>query len=88
MEMIHLPPGIAVRGYERAVEDAYFVLDGALTAGWKEAGEAAEQRLGRLDVILNPPGCTRSFRNDGVAPAIFMLVSGNAPGHQVRFERA
>ena len=88
MEMIHLPPGIAVRGYARAVEDAYLVLDGALTVGWEAAGEAVEQRLGRMDVILNPPGRTRYFRNDGVADSVFMLVSGNAPGQGVRFEPA
>jgi quercetin dioxygenase-like cupin family protein len=88
MEMIHLPPGVAVRGYERAVEDAYFVLDGALTVGWEAAGDNAEQRLGRLDVICNPPGRTRYFRNDGVADAVFMLVSGNAPGQNLRFAPA
>src|SRR5437660_8930629 len=55
MEMIHLPRGVAVRPYARAVEDAYFVLDGAVTVGWEEDGESAEQRLGRLDVIQNPP---------------------------------
>jgi quercetin dioxygenase-like cupin family protein len=88
MEMIHLPKGVAVRGYGRAVEDAYFLLDGALTVGWEDGGETAEQRLGRLDVILNPPGRTRCFRNDGVADAVFMLVSANAPGQEVRFEPA
>jgi mannose-6-phosphate isomerase-like protein (cupin superfamily) len=88
MEMIHLPKGAAVRGYERAVEDAYFVLDGALTVGWEEGGETVEHRLGRKDVILNPPGRTRYFRNDGVADAVFMLVSGKAPGQDLRFEPA
>ena len=59
-----------------------------LTVAWEEAGEAVEQRLGRMDLILNPPGRTRSFRNDGVADVVFMLVSGNAPGQDVRFEPA
>ena len=88
MEMIHLPACIGVRGYERAVEDAYFVLEGALTVGWEEAGETVEQRLGRMDVILNPPGRTRYFHNDGVADAVFMLLCANAPGQEVRFEPA
>jgi quercetin dioxygenase-like cupin family protein len=88
MEMIHLPRGVAVRGYRRAVEDAYFVLDGAVTVGWEEDGETAEQRLGRLDVIQNPPGRTRWFRNDGVTDATFMLLSGGARGEEVRFEPA
>lgn len=85
MEMIHLPKGAAVRGYGRPVEDAYFVLDGALTVGWEEAGETAEARLGRLDLIHNPPGRVRSFRNDGTADATFMLLSANAPGSKVQF---
>ena len=88
MEMIHLPRGVAVRGYTRAVEDSYFVLDGAVTVGWEEDGESAEQRLGRLDVIQNPPGRTRSFRNDGIADATFMLLSGGGKGEALRFEPA
>src|SRR5438270_4730958 len=83
MEMIHLPRGVAVRGYERAVEESYFVLDGALTVGWDDGGESVEQRLGQKDVILNPPGRTRSFRNDGIADATFMLLSANQPGQDV-----
>jgi quercetin dioxygenase-like cupin family protein len=88
MEMIHLPPGAGVRSYERAVEDACFVLGGALTVGWEAGGETVEQRLGGRDVILNPPGRTRYFRNDGVADSVFMLVSGNAPGQDLHFEPA
>lgn len=88
MEMIHLPRGVAVRGYDRAVEEAYFVLDGAPTVGWAEDGDTVEQRLGRLDVILHPPGRTRYFRNDGMADATFMLLSGAAAGQEVRFEPA
>jgi hypothetical protein len=88
MEMIHLPRGIAVRGYARTVEDAYLVLDGALTIGWEEEGETTEQRLGPMDAILNPPGRTRYFRNDGVADTVFMLLAAAAPGEAVRFEPA
>jgi hypothetical protein len=88
MEMVHLPRGAAVRGYARAVEDAYFVLDGAVTVGWEEDGERAEQRLGRLDVIQNPPGRVRYFRNDGFADSTFMLLSGGDGGEEVRFEPA
>jgi oxalate decarboxylase/phosphoglucose isomerase-like protein (cupin superfamily) len=88
MEMIHLPRGVAVRGYRRAVEEAYFVLDGAITVGWAEDGDAAEQRLGPRDVILNPPGRTREFRNDGIADATFMLLSGAGSGQEIRFEPA
>ena len=75
-----------VRGYDRAVEDAYFVLADAVTVGWE--GETAEQRLGRLDSIQNPPGRVRWFRKDGIADATFMLLSGGAAGEDIRFEPA
>jgi hypothetical protein len=88
MEMIRLPRGVAVRGYTRAVEDAYFVVDGTVTVGWDDGGETAEQRLGRLDVIQNPPGRVRYFRNDGIADATFLLLSGGGSGEEVRFEPA
>ena len=88
MEMIHLPRGVAVRRYRRSVEEAYFVLDGSVTVGWEECGESVEQHLGRLDLILNPPGRTRYFRNEGIADATFMLLSGNAGGEEFRFEPA
>jgi quercetin dioxygenase-like cupin family protein len=88
MEMIHLPKGAAVQAYERLVEEAYFVLDGALTVGWEEGGEAAEERLGRLDLIHNPVGRVRSFRNDDLADATFVLLSANAPGADVQFAPA
>jgi mannose-6-phosphate isomerase-like protein (cupin superfamily) len=88
MEMIHLPRGVAVLPYARAVEDAYFVLDGAVTVAWEEDDESAEQQLGRLDVIQNPPGRARSFRNDGIADATFMLLSGGSAQEPLRFEPA
>jgi mannose-6-phosphate isomerase-like protein (cupin superfamily) len=88
MEMIHLPRGVAARRYRRPVEEAYFVLDGSVTVGWEECGESVEQHLGRLDLILNPPGRTRYFRNDGIVEATFMLLSGNAGGEEFGFEPA
>jgi len=87
MEMIRLPRGVAVRAYERDAEEAYFVLDGVLTVGWAEPGDASGLRLGRRDVILTPPGRTRWFRNDGIADATFMLLSGGAED-RVKFEPA
>jgi len=89
MEMIHLPRGVAVRGYQRAVEEVYFVLDGVVTVGWEDDRDAAEQRLGCRDVIRTPPGRTRHFRNDGIADATFMLLSGAVSEQQdIPFEAA
>jgi len=87
MEMIRLPRGVAVRAYERDAEEAYFVLDGVLSVGWAEPADTSELRLCRRDVILTPPGRTRWFRNDGIADATFMLLSGGAED-RVKFEPA
>lgn len=86
-EMIHLPRGAAVGAYAIDTEESYFVLDGALTVGWDDDGEAAEQRLGRLDLILTPPGRSRRFRNDGIADAVFMRLSGGG-GEELQFDAA
>jgi quercetin dioxygenase-like cupin family protein len=83
-----LPPGTGVRPYVRDVEDAYFVLDGALTVGWVVDGRAMEERLGPRDVILTPPGVAHYFRNDGYADVEFMMVVGNGLPEDVKFERA
>ena len=88
MDMIYLPKGVAVRGYERRVEDVYFVLEGCITVGWEEAGLTVEERLGPKDAIFNPAGRAHYFRNDGVADAEFMLLAGTAPRRDVRFQAA
>jgi hypothetical protein len=87
MDMIHLPKGAAVGSYARLVEDAYLVLEGCLTVGWG-AGDAAEERLGPKDAILNPAGQLRYFRNDGVADAEFMMLVGAPQPEDVQFQPA
>ena len=88
MDMICLPKGVAVRGYARPVEDAYFVLEGCISVGWEEAGHAVEERLGPKDLIFNPAGRVHYFRNDGVADAKFMLLAGPARAEDVRSQAA
>ena len=88
MDIIHLPKGIAVRGYARSVEDVYFVLEGCITVGWEEAGQTTEERLGPKDAIFNPAGRIHYFRNDGVADAAFMLLAGTARSEEVCFQAA
>jgi mannose-6-phosphate isomerase-like protein (cupin superfamily) len=88
MDMIRLPKGVAVRGYARPVEEAYFVLEGCVTVGWEGPAEKAEQRLGARDVILNPAGRIHYFRNDGAADAEFMMLAGTGDAEDVRFQPA
>jgi mannose-6-phosphate isomerase-like protein (cupin superfamily) len=85
MDHIHLPKGVAVHGYTRAVEDVFFVLEGCITVGWEEAGHAAEESLGPRDAIFNPAGRVHYFRNDGAADAEFMMLVGTAGAEDVRF---
>jgi hypothetical protein len=88
MDMIHLPKGVAVKPYVRDVEDVYFVLDGAITAGWVQDGEVVERRLGTRDLLFNPAGRPHYFRNDGVADAQFTMVVGSGAPEWVTFEAA
>jgi quercetin dioxygenase-like cupin family protein len=86
MDMVHLPKGVAIRGYTRPVEDAFFVLEGCITVGWEERGGAVEERLGPKDVIFNPAGRIHHFRNDGVADAEFMMLVGTPQAEDVSFQ--
>jgi quercetin dioxygenase-like cupin family protein len=86
MDMVHLPKGVAIRGYTRPVEDAFFVLEGCITVGWEERGGAVEERLGPKDVIFNPAGRIHYFRNDGVADAAFMMLVGTPQVEDIRFQ--
>ena len=81
-----LPRGVGVKTYCRPVEDAYLVLEGVVTVGWELDGKVVESRLGPKDVILNPAGQPHYFRNEGLEDAQFMLVAGNDPTEQLRFE--
>ncbi len=86
MDVVHLPKGVAIRGYTRPVEDAFFVLEGCITVGWEERGGAVEERLGPKDAIFNPAGRIHYFRNDGVADAEFMMLVGTPQAEEVSFQ--
>jgi len=88
MDKIHLPKGVAVRGYDRPVEDVFFVLEGCITVGWDQAGRLVEESLGPRDAIFNPAGRVHYFRNDGAADAEFMMLVGAAGAEDVQFSSA
>ncbi|MBM3572138.1 MAG: cupin domain-containing protein [Alphaproteobacteria bacterium] len=87
-ELITAPPGKGVRAYRRPVEDSYFVLSGCLVVGWQEDGRTVEAQLGPRDLVWNPPGQARYFRNDGATTAEFFKVIGTAAAEDVLFEAA
>ncbi len=87
-DLITLPRDAGVKAYERDVEEAYLVLEGCVTASWQEGGRTVEQQLGPRDLILNPPGQPRSFRNNGFTDAQFMMVVGTPERENVKFQPA
>ena len=87
-DLVVLPRGKGVKGYEREVEEAYLVTSGCLTVAWEENGKTAEQRLGPRDLILNPPGRRHWFRNDGFEDAQFMMVVGTPKPENVELRAA
>ena len=88
MDKIHLPKGVAMRGYARQVEDVYFVLDGCITVGWEDNGHPVEEILGPRDAIFNPAGRVHYFRNGGTEDATFMMLVGTAEAEDIRFHPA
>jgi mannose-6-phosphate isomerase-like protein (cupin superfamily) len=86
-ELITLPPGAGVRAYERDVEDAYFVTDGVLIAGWEDGGRSVEQRLAPKDVMFNPAGQAHYFRNEGPSECQFFMVIGTTEPERVKFQQ-
>jgi mannose-6-phosphate isomerase-like protein (cupin superfamily) len=88
MEKIHLPRGVAVRGYARPVEDVYFVLDGCIRVGWQEARDVVEVSLGPRDAIFNPAGRVHTFRNNSAVDAEFIMLVGTAEAEDIRFHAA
>ena len=87
-DLIEVPGGVAVKSYERDVEDAYFVMEGVLTVGWEENGERVEKRIGPKDMVFNPPGRRHYFRNDDRHSTQFMMVVGTPKSETVTFEAA
>lgn len=81
-ELLTIPRGCGVRGYNRDVEETFLVIGGCLSVGWEDGGRMAEVRLGPKDLVLSPAGMTHWFRNDGVEDAqVFMVVgSGKVDG--------
>ena len=87
-ELITVPKGVGVRPYERPSEETYFVLSGCVTVGWEENGETVEQRIGPRDLVFNPAGRKRYFRNDGVEDVQFFMVVGASQAEDVVFSAA
>jgi mannose-6-phosphate isomerase-like protein (cupin superfamily) len=87
-ELLTVPAGLGVQPYARTVEDAFMVLEGSLTVGWEQDGEAVQATLGPRDLLLTPAGMPHWFRNAGLAPATVWHVVGEPGGETVAFRAA
>ena len=77
--MAHVPPGgDPARGHShRTIEEIYFVLEGEITV---RLGDDV-LTLGPRDAVLIPPSTPRATRNDGEAPAAFLMISVKVEDH-------
>ena len=80
--------GVGVKPFVRDVEDAFLVLEGALTVGWEENGEVTEVELGPRDLVKTPAGRKHWFRNNGAGAATVWYVIGSEGAETVRYEAA
>ncbi len=88
-DMLGVPPRVRVKPYQRAVEEAFLVLEGELTIGWiADDGSLAEAELGPRDLVMTPAGRPRWFANNSVAPATIWRVVGEQSAETVRFAAA
>ncbi|MEW5422751.1 cupin domain-containing protein [Amorphus sp. 3PC139-8] len=87
-EMLGVPSGVGVKPFVREVEDAFLVLEGTLTVGWEENGEAVEVELGPRDLLKTPAGQPHWFRNNSAGHATVWYIVGDAEPETVVFEKA
>ncbi|WP_109468334.1 cupin domain-containing protein [Albibacillus kandeliae] len=87
-EMLGIPSRVGVKAFSRDVEDAFLVLDGALTVGWEENGETVEVELGPRDLVKTPAGRKHWFKNNGAEAATVWYIVGSAEPESVTFEAA
>ena len=74
---MYLPPGAA--GPEHThhdVEEAFFVIEGAIDVTIHDGEDTATRTLGYRDFICVPPGVARSLRNNTDEHAIFCVMLG------------
>ena len=87
-EMWGVPSRVGVQPFERPVEDAMMVLEGALTVGWEENGETVEVELGPRDLVKTPAGRKHWFRNNSAGHATVWTVIGTAKDDGVAYTAA
>jgi len=76
VSIIHQPVGKYAACHMHEIEEAFLVLGGVMTVGWRWDDEVVEARLGPKDMVLNMAGRPHGFRNDGVEPVDCSIMVG------------
>jgi mannose-6-phosphate isomerase-like protein (cupin superfamily) len=75
-ELVKVPPGVSSAPSTLDDEDVFLVLNGVVTVEWINDGVTENARLGAKEVIFNPPGQCKVFRNESPNEVTFLRVIG------------
>lgn len=87
LTVLQMPPGHEQPLHRHpGEEEVFFVLEGSPTIVWKDGDETVERRLGKWDMVYNPPGQAHCIRNDGDRDCYFQVMLGNPQPDRPRYE--
>lgn len=77
VELVKVPPGVTSAPNTLDDEDVFLVTSGVVTVEWLNDGAAEKVRVGPKEVMFNPPGQTKVFRNESPNEATFLRLIGS-----------
>lgn len=66
--------------------EIFFVLEGELTIVWKQDGETVERKVGKWDMVYNPPGVIHGIRNDSDQTGYFQVMLASPQPARPQYE--
>jgi len=84
LSIMMMPAGHAQPFHHHPETEIFFVLEGAPTVMWKEGDAIVEKKLGKWDMVANPPGRVHAIRNDGGTECYFqVMLASPQPGRPI-----
>lgn len=78
LTIIQQPAGHRQPMHDHPEEEVFFVLEGTPTVVWEDAdGSRLERRLGKWDMVYNPPGQLHAVLNESDGDCFFQVMLGN-----------
>ena len=77
LSIIEQPAGHIQPLHHHPEEEVLFLLQGEATVVWQADGETIERRVGKWDMVYNPPGIVHGLRNDSDEACFFQVMLGN-----------